>query len=323
MSATLNVNSSHVAFGDNPNSGNPRLNYFAWLRRTEGVEVSNPRSEAFSIEPGESKVIFDGARLSLTDATVLDLALSSTDSSKYRLSHASGTAPGFRTDRAVDLSTEEVTMELLANASLKMSVGSSLFGSVVAGDILFIPHTTTGDAESPFNVLNVGYWRVQARSGAELTLVRLAGETFEGASEVITVADASEVQVFSVAGVQIGDKLEISDDFPTDIQKTFVVTDVTASWVEFTSTSPLPEVEGVVAGAVRFYGSGKRFLRVEADQEVAVQLNGDTGLTNRLSPLTPADADKMAWFEKFGPCYSLTLKNLSSDAVNINVLTAE
>lgn len=323
MSATLNVNSSHVSFGDNAVASNPRLNYFSWLRRIDGVEVRNPRAEAFVIEPGQSKIIFDGARLSLTDSTFLDLTLSTVTSGRYRLAYASGTVPGFRTDRGVDLNGVAVTMEVLPNASLRLSVGSSEFSGVSTGDIVLIPSEATGDSESPFNALNVGYWRVLARTNTELTLVRLAGEIFEGTGEEVTVTDASQVQVFSVAGVQVGDKMEITDDFPVDVQKTFTVTAVTANWIEFSCTVPLPSVSGVPGGAVRFYGSGKRFLRIEVDQEGAVQLNGSTDLSNRLSPLIPADSDKVAWFEKFGPSYSLTIKNLSSDVMNVNVLTAE
>jgi hypothetical protein len=270
--------------------------------------------------------MFDGTRTTSIDGTTqFQVTLNPMDPSLYRFTWVSGALPVFRVARATNLSGTQVTVTTAANGSATFSVSSGTpFSGVQSGDIVFIPGISTGDPASPFSDINTGYWEVLGASGTALQATRLAGQQFVGINEQVTVTDAAQFQIFSSTGVQVGDKVEISSGFAIATRKTYEVVAVNPKWVEVVSTSPLAlETAAPGMGGMSFYTSSKRFVRVEVDQEALVRMNGDTGSSQRLSPVIPGDSLQTAWFEKFGPAWSLVIVNRSASRMTVNMLTCE
>ncbi len=326
--ATLNIILQVVAF-DDPNTGsnNPARRAADWTRRIVGAQVLRPQTESFTLDPQEEVTVFSGTRtLATASNTELELSLSPLASTRYRLAWvATGTAPAFRTARTVVVTAG--TMTLVANANLTMTVTSSLgspFGAVVVGDTVLIPGTSTGDSASPFDPLNEGEWTVLAATSATLTLSRPTGVSFSGAGETATISSNSEFQVFSAAGVQVGDTLDISAGFAVTARHAYEIVAVTASHVEFTSTAPLAEETAVpTATGIKVYSASKTFVYLESDQEIAVKLNADTSENTRVEPVVAGDPSMVGIFAKQGLAYSVVLKNRSTAPANITFISAE
>lgn len=330
MDAFLNVTLKLLAFGDKTISSNPRLKYVDWTRDVSGSICRDPKAKAYSIDPGATQQIFSGVRATaISNTAQFSLTLSPLDPSRYRLTWTSGVAPGFRTDRALTLNTIAVTLAVLANNTVTMSVpgpSASNFAAVVAGDTIFIPGAISGDSAGPFSPLNTGFWTVLAvNSTASLTLARPTGTAFQGASETVTVTANSQLQAFGAVGVQVGDKVDITAGFAQVAWKTFDIIAVTSTFVEFMSTSALPTQTGIVpttAGMV-FFTDSKQVLYIEVDQEAALQFNGSTDLTNRLSPTEAGNPDRPGYTLKRGPTWSLSIVNRSPVTMNALVVDAE
>ncbi len=332
----LNIYKSILIHGDGEiATANPERRFVDWKQKVEGVPVDRPDSRQYRLEPGETLTAFSGSRTLTSDVTTeFTLTLNPMLTSTYRLTSTAGTAPGFRTDRALTLNAEAVTVTVNNNSTVDFSLQSTApndFASVVVGDTLFLPSTATGDSASPFSSLNVGFWVILAKgpvssvANKKLTLARLPGEVFEGMSETVTVAADVQVQAFSSAGVQVDDTLEISAGFSPVTRNTYTVSKVTSKWIEFVSTLALPleaDIAPDVSG-ITVYTNAKRFVHVEVDQEAVLRLNGDTGNTNRLSPRAPANEDKMGHMEKWGIVWKLDVVNLSASTMTLNIISAE
>jgi hypothetical protein len=220
---TLVVNSSARAFNDPRVSANPLRRNFDWARAST-LTVKNPKSFADLIEAGGAHNVFNGARATSADNTTAwtVTGASASDPSRYRFAATAGTAPALRADRGLSLSGVAVTVALNADQTATFSLGSGSFGSAVTGDVLFAPGPTTGDPATAFSPLNEGFWtiiavlsstsvQVQRTSGASLS----APASFSGASEVVTLGSAAQLQAFSAAGVQAGDRVNVSAASPS------------------------------------------------------------------------------------------------------------
>ena len=330
MNAFLNVTSQIQAYGDRSISSNPRLKFGDWKRDLSGFPVANPQSEGHSIDPGATKIIFDGTRTTTIGVgTTFAVSLSALDPSRYRITWTGGTNPTFRTDRALTLTGIAVTFAVLANNTVNLSVPSLAafdFTGVVAGDTVFVPNVTTGDSSNVVSVLNSGFWLVLAVIDSKnLSLARFPGQDFEAVGETQTLLSNTQLQAYSTSGVQSGDHVDISAGFATVIQKTFEVATVTSKFVEIISTSPLPTQTGITPGAAGmiFYTDAKSFLYLEVDQEAALRLNGSSDNSQRLSPIEAGNGDRPGVYMKRGPAWSLSIVNRSTVTLNALVMHAE
>lgn len=323
----LNLSLAIVAFDDVPSYSNPRRRRPDWQRLMQGIPVERPGITPVTIPPLSTVEVFSGVRTLTANAlTDYDLAnVPSVSTSRYRLTWGgAGTTPGFRTARAVASSGGNLVLTLNANSTVTATSSlGAIFGAVAAGDTVFVPGAATGDS-GPFDPLNVGYWTVLAAAAAQLTLGRSAGTVFEGATETVAITDDAEFQVFSAAGVQVGDTVDISAGFALSAQAAYEVVAVTATRLEFESAAPLADETAVpgTAGLV-VYSAAKRFVHVESDQPLAVRYNGDTTDNNRLDPWIPADDSLIGYDSKVGTVYSLALKNRSTQTANVTFISVE
>ena len=325
----FNIQSNVVAFGDTLTPSNPQRKAFDWMRGMQGIIVTNPRSDAYIVPANSSQLIFDGTRTtSIDNTTEFVLSLSSLAPNRYRMSYTGiGTAPNFRTDRGLMLSGALITITLNPNATITLVAPALSFTSVSVGDWLLIPGISTGDTPGPFNVINEGYWVVLAKDGTSSTLqlTRLAGQTFSGYGQSVTLTTNIQLQAFSSQGLQLSDKVEISNGFSLPILQAYSIVAVAPNYFEFISDAPLPVNQIGVPGilGIQFYTSAKRFLRIEVDQESVIRLNGDLGNTQRLSPWLAGDPEGVAEYTKVGPTWSLIIVNRSTVDLNINMISVE
>lgn len=327
MSAALTLASKALAFGDaNSASNNPLRRHFDWTR-TVSMSVRNPKAVQEIIEAGQSYTFFSGVR---STSVAADTAFSVTPSAlvpgRYRFTHAGGTSPALRANRALTLAGADVTVGVDANgtATWTLTNGGSWAG-LTAGDTVYVPGPAHGDGATPFNPLNTGFWVVLAVASSTVAqLVRPSGTLFEAAAETVSVTVNAQVQAFGAIGVQVGDKVDISAAFAPGTQGTYTVETVTAEFFEVVSGRPLAtETRAPGTAGLVFYSNAKRFLRIESDQEVAVRLNGDGSDSVRVSPLQAGDSEQVGWFEKVGPVWALTVVNKGPQAATIDVFSAE
>ena len=158
-----------------------------------------------------------------------------------------------------------------------------------------------------------------------LQLTRLAGQTFSAYGQILTLTSNSQLQAFSSAGLQLTDKVEISNGFSLPILQSYPIVAVAPNYFEFLSDAPLPVNQIGIPGAlgIQFYTNAKKYLRIEADQECVVRVNGDTGNAQRISPWLAGDPEQVAEYTKVGPVWSLSVVNRSTVDLNINMLSVE
>lgn len=325
--STLQLANSIVIYDDAGVTNNPYLRLPDWTKNFT-LSVSNPQANKYLVQAGTTLTVFNGSDATSIDGTSsFSIALNPALSSTYRVTWTGGTAPAFRTDRNLALNTGTMTVTINNNATATFTTSIlNGFNAALVGDVLFIPGPVTGDAATPFNVLNQGFWKVLAKTTTSVTVSRFAGQLFSGIAETVTVTANSQVMAFSSTGVAINDKVEISAGFSAVTWGTYTVTQVTSQWFEFISTASLPLETGVLptATGLVFYNTSKRIVHVETDQDAALRFNGDTGNNVRVSPIVAGDSNNMSVFDKIGPSWSLSIVNRSPVyAMNIVVITAE
>ena len=324
--ALLSIYEKSLAF-TNPSGGNdPVRKAWDWTRQIQNVPVSNPQSQSFSLAPGASLSVFSALLSTAIDTTThVTMTQPAALPTVYRFTIVAG-AGAFRTDRSLTLSTNTITVTVNANstATWAITTGSGTWGSVVVGDTVFIPGVSTGDSAGPFNITNEGWWTVLAlNSSTSLTLGRPG--LFQGVSQVVAVSANSQVDAFSAAGIQPGNFLNISAQFSAAVQGTYTVYAVTPGWIEVISTVPLPIQTNITqtATSMLFYSTTKRFTRVESDQQVTVQYNGDSSNVNLVTPFVAGSSNLIGWVEKVGTVYQLVVVNNSLVQANLSVFSAE
>lgn len=324
--AKLNLISQALAYddGDTDTGRKP----FWWDRSLRSITVDLPSAPEYRLAAGETQTIFSGTRTTtFAGDTQLTLALSVLAATRYRLTWTAGTNPTFRTNRNLTLATHQITVAGNANATATWTSNTAGdFTAVQVGDFLHVPGVKTGDDAGPFSDINCGHWEVLGKTGSTiLQLRRPVPDAYEATGETVTIAANGNVVAYSAAGVQAGDDFDLSAGFSATVLGTYEVAQVTPGWVEFLSTAALPVSEAATPGAagIVFYSAAKRFVRVEADQEVVARFNGDSGNTCRVSPWTAGSKETVGWVEKVGPTWSLVVHNRSASVARVRVFSAE
>jgi hypothetical protein len=304
----LNLQVYLNAYSDSNSSNNPSQNNFKWLRDMNGLIVSDPQSIPVSLAPGETKSIFNAARsLSQDGSTQYSIALKPLVSNTYVLSWVSGTAPNFRTPRSTGAdATTQVSVTLNGPLATFTSTGGTAFdfSSVQIGDQVVI-----GDE---FNPGNQGIWTIIAKTSTSITVENELGF----AEGPITLGSdfANQVQVFSAAGVQAGDTLNIVAGFSQATWGSYAITAVHANSLEFISVPVLP-VESAITTQVAIYESAKKFVYLETDQPISMIVNGVENAEVR--PFVINSSTSPGLFMRTDTIFSLSVTNDSLSPANI------
>lgn len=324
MNGFLRLISKVLAFADQPPTSNPGLRFVDWSQDIADIAVVNPRVEGAVVPAGQTKTVFDGTRtLTIDGTTDLDLSLVDGTADRYRFEFVGGTDPTFRTDRALTLSGNTVTVTVNDNGTAVFTFSGGSLAAIQVGDVLWVP-TEDDIASQVLGVGNQGFWNVLAKTSTTLTLAR--DGDFQAEAEGPTILTANDqVRAFSAAGVQVGDGLDVTAGFVATNQKSFRVVGVTSLYLEIESSAALAEEAAISPGAAGFtvYTAAKRFLRLEADQECAVLVNGDTGSLQRVVPWSAGDPKRPGVYERSGLTWKLQVVSRSSVATNLVFVAAE
>lgn len=304
-------------YSDQHSSNNPSLNNFKWDREINGLPVSNPLSQAFTLAPGESKTLFNGTRtLAQDNTTQYSLTLVPLSANTYQLSAVGGALPNFRTPRTPGSdATTQITVTqngpLLTFASTGGTPLALISGGAVVGDYVRLGNL--------FNPLNQGEQKILALTATSFTVANEIG-TPEGP---ITLGSgfATQLQIYSAAGVQVGDTLVISGGFSSVTQNSYVVTSVAANYLQFYTTDVLPLEGPITTQAVAVYSSAKRLVYLETDQKCTVVTNGANNCP--VSPFIINNSVKPGIFMNTSTIFSLTVVNNSTDPASLFLASAE
>jgi hypothetical protein len=331
--AIFNEYTALAAYQDLSVNTNPQERFVDWRKNVVNVSVDNPLNQKFQIVPSGTQMVFSGTRTTTIDnTTAFSIAINPTNSNLYRVTATGGTAPGFRTNRGLALNGDTVTVTVNNNVSVIFNILTSNWSAVQVGDVVFVPTGLTGDASSPFNVLNGGFWVIIGKDAGgtpkNMTATRLPGQSFSGTSETVVQTSNSQFQAFSSSGIQVGDTLQISSGFSLVTQQlSYSIATVTATFVEFLSSTPLPLETNISPGnsGMTFYNAAKRFVRIEVDQACYVQFNGSSDTTNILLPRAVGDIrNGFAWLEKWGLHFSVNIVNKSpNNILNVVFISAQ
>ena len=321
----LNIISQVLAYNDVVgDTDNPNQRAFDWTRKFNSLSLSRPKSDQVTLAPGESFEIFDGTRANPLDLTsVLSIALISAVNSLYRLSVTAGTS-GFRAIRAVS-GVDAVTVSVNNNAVAVFTFTAATLTGVTVGDTMRIKGAAMFDsAPFVFNPLNSGIWTIIGISGNVVSAVRPVGLSFSGANETVGGA-AADVQFYSSAGIQVGDKVLIGGTFSPVSWRAYTVASVTPSAIDFVSAVALPDEAGLsyASGSLVFYTNLKKFIYLEADQDAVVRFNGDITDNNRITPISAGDPTLPGFLHKIGDTYSCTVVNKSVNSLNLLFFVGE
>lgn len=171
---------------------------------------------------------------------------------------------------------------------------------------------------SVFNTLNQGEFKILAKSANSFTV-----ENYTGVNEgPITLGSqfADQIRIFSAAGVQEGDTLVISEGFSSVTFGSYKITDVTDNYVEFYSTSVLPQETGI-SSALDIYSQTKNLVYLEANQKCTVELNGVQMAS--MEPFIINNSKQPGVFMLKATVYSFTVTNNSLDTASCFVATVE
>lgn len=320
--ALLNYNSRLLVFTDQQAVQNPQQRIPDFAQSITNLSCSNPQSQVLTIIPSTSQQIFSGVvSTGLNGSVSVTVSLSTLESGVYRFTAANPSI--FKTRRSVTIDDSSITVAINNNATATFS--GVTFTAAQAGDILYVPGAITGDSfVSPFNQKNQGYWQVLAvPTSTTVVCKRAYNQSFQGVNETVTVPTGGLI-VFSNAGVQIGNRMEISGAFSSVDFGVYTVSQVTDTWVEVASASPLPlETASPTSSQMTFFSAVKSFIMLQVDQNCVVQLNGDASSVNRVTPVYTNNGN-VGIFTKLGFTYSMTIVNSSvTDSLNLIVFTAE
>jgi hypothetical protein len=314
--AKMNFLLSLNSYLDANSSNNPSLNVIKWARDFQGMSVEKPQSLQFSLAPGESRTLFDGTRTLLQDGTTqYQLALKAGTSSTYVLKHVGGTAPQFRTARSTGAdATTQVTVTKNGNVVTFESTVGTLFdlitGGVVVGDKVNVGNLFASGNQGTFTVI--------ARNATSFS-VENANGTAEGP---VTLGSgfADQVRIYSAAGVQAGDTINIFGGFSLATQGSYEVTAAQDNQVEFYSTSSLP-AETITTDSVNIYSDAKRMIYLESDKKLAVSVNDAS--QGQVEPLVSGNEVKPGMLLKSETVWSFSVTNNSLDTATVYFASVE
>lgn len=311
----------HVnAYQDNCATNNPSQNNFKWNRDLQGVDISEPTSQSISLPAGQSLSLFSGSvSTSADNTTTWDIALKSGTSSTYRISRNSGTSPAFRTARTTGAdATTQITVTKNASLLTFTSTGGTALDLIVGG-VAVNDDVRIG---SLFNAVNRGKFKVLARTATSFTIENASGQA-EGPI-TLGAGFADQISIFSAAGVQVGDKVDLVAGFSSVSFGTYEITDVSPDYIEIFSNESLPAETAVSNNpeALVIYRNAKSFVYIESDKKLEIKID-NSATPNSLEPMNAGTSVVPGMFLNSSSMKSLEITNKSTETAKIFYVTAE
>lgn len=297
-------------------TNNPTMNNVKWNLSASGLDVNEPESKSLKLQAGQTLSLFSGlVNTSDDNTTTYDIALKAGTSNTYKISHNSGTAPAFRAARATGSdATTEITVTKNGPILTFTSTGGTPLSLILGGSVVGDEVRIGGG----FNTSNKGKFKILALTATSFQVENLAGQA-EG--PIVLGADfAEEIQVFSAAGVQVGDKVELEDGFSSVTLGTYEITDVNPEYIMVYSIKALPEETGINT-QLKIYNNSKKFIYVETNKKLSMSINSIS--VGNIEQMSAGTSLKKGIFMKSGSMYQASVTNISSEEASIFFVTAE
>lgn len=306
------------AYEDSDVSENPSMNSYKWHRDIQGIDISEPSSKKTKLAAGQKLVLFESVQVISSDSTTLwDIKRKEGTSSTYVLSHAGGTAPAFKTLRNINSDpTTAVTVTKNAKVLKFEATGGTIFDLT---DVLVGDEVRIGDV---FNASNRGKYKILSVTSNSFTVENELG--VEESDIVLDVDFATKLRIYSSDGIQIDHQIDITDGFSPVSHGTYTITDITDYYIEFFSSSVLPEELGILNDpeVLTVYKDAKQFVYIESDQTLDIKINS-LSVTNELKPFYAGTSRKSGIFMNSGSLKRVEIINKSLSVANIFYTTAE
>ena len=249
-------------------------------------------------------------------STQYSIALKPLTSNTYVLSWVGGTNPVFRTARVpgADAPTQ-ITVTLNGPLATFTSTGgtplSLISGGAVVGDFVRLGNL--------FNQLNQSEMQIIALTATSFTV---NNETAVAEGPITLGADfASQLQIYSAAGVQVNDTLAITGGFSIASQGDYSISAVGASFIEFFSADALPQEGPITTQAIAIYSAAKQLVYLESDQHCQMSINGST--SDDIKPFVINNSTQPGVFMRSATVYSMSVTNLSQTTANLFLASVE
>lgn len=310
----LNILTSIFGYEDENPTNNPSKSIVRWTTDLQGIEIKEPKSETIKLTPNQSKLLFSGMVSLLDDnTTTYDIILKPSTTNTYMIMYNDGTAPEFRQSRNIssDATTE---IDVTKNGPLLTFTANS-------GTIWDLNEVEIGDEVrigGVFNLQNQGKYKILSKTATSITI-----ESSSGIAEgpvVLGITFASQVQIYSSTGVQVGDKVDLESGFSPVSFGAYEITDVTSEYIEIFSSKVLPE-EIAVQTTLNIYTNQKKFIYIESDKKLNIKINGI--ISNKIEPIQFGTKQKPGIFLNTASVYSLEIENKSLDTATVFFVTAE
>jgi hypothetical protein len=314
MSSKMNLLLALNVYNDLSVSSHPSKNVSKWVSDLQGIDITEPSSASISLASGQTLSLFSGeVVISDDNTTTYDLSLKTGTTNTYTLAYNSGTAPVFRTNRALGTdATSEITIT---------KNGTLLVFSFTAGPILSLSAVVVGDEVrigSFFNVANQGKFKILSVIAGQFTIENASGQA-EG--PILLDTDfANQVVIQSAAGVQVGQKVKISSGFSSVSFGTYEITDVSPASIELYSIKSLPS-ETDVSSDLQIFSNSKKFLFVESDKKTSLLIDGAAG--GAIEPFAIGTSLKSGMFLRNSSMYSASITNESQETATIYYMSGE
>jgi hypothetical protein len=156
------------------------------------------------------------------------------------------------------------------NANIQLTGGTTatLFNLIVGGAVVG-DYVTIGNEFAP---ANQGTFQILSLTATSFTVSNPNGVA-QGAV-TLGAEFASQVQIYSAAGVQVGDVLMITGGFSAATQGSYEITAVFANSLQFTSTTVLPQEGPITTEDIIIYSNAKTLVYMESDSALSVTVNG-------------------------------------------------
>jgi hypothetical protein len=312
----MNLQTHLNIYEDTNPTNNPTMNNVKWTLSTTGLDVSEPESKSLKLQAGETLNLFSGlVNISDDNTTTYNIALKAGTSNSYKISHNAGAAPIFRAARTTGAdATTQITVTkngpILTFASTGGTALALLLGGVLVGDEVRIGGN--------FNTSNKGKFKLIARTATSFQVENAAGQA-EGPI-TLGVDFATILEIFSSAGVQVGDKVELEDGFSSVTLGTYEITDVNPNYIIIYNIKSLPE-ETNINTELKIYNNSKKFLYVETNKKLSMLINGIS--VGNIEQMNAGTSLKKGIFMKSGSMYQASITNASSEEASVFFVSAE
>jgi hypothetical protein len=312
----FNILLSIQSYKDANPTNSPSMSHFKWTREQQGLMSEKPISQELSLAPSESKTLFDGARtLNHDNTTQYSLTKKPLVSNTYIIENVGGTPPDFRIAKAsgADATTEITVTKNGTLVTLQSTNGTNLdliTNGVVVGDLISIG--------SDFNASNQGVFKILSVTATSLSI-----ENANAAPEIVILGAsfATNIEIFSSSGVQVGDTVKISGGFSPVSRESFEITAVYSNRIEIFSAKTLPEELNILTDDINIYSSAKKFIYIESSDRLTLTINGTSQVT--VEPFVETTGNKPGMYFQKSTIWSLSCNNDSINTATVYVAAIE